>query len=143
MKEYSAGGVVYRGDRERIEILLIHDRFGKTTLPKGHLEEGETEKEAAVREVQEETGIAAEIVGDPLGVISYQFDVPGKGIVTKEVTYYLMKAVSGETRAQVEEIREASWYPLEQVTAIHADLGYENNHVIIERAVRRLKGDSE
>ncbi|MFC4767431.1 NUDIX hydrolase [Effusibacillus consociatus] len=142
MKEYSAGGVVYRNLQGRIEILLINDRFGKTTLPKGHLEDGETEKQAALREVQEETGIEAEIVGDPLGIISFQFDVPGKGTVTKEVTYYLMKAVSGEPKAQIEEIREAFWYPLDHVMQIHAERGYDNNNVILERAVKRLKGDA-
>lgn len=141
MKEYSAGGVVYRKLQGRVEVLLIHDRFGKTTLPKGHLEDGETEKEAAVREVEEETGIAAEIVGDPLGIISFQFDVPGKGTITKEVTYYLMRAVSGETKPQVEEIRDVFWYSLDEATQIHLERGYDNNNVIIERAVNRLKGD--
>lgn len=138
MKEYSAGGVVFRKIADRTEVLLIHDRFGRMTLPKGHLEEGETETEAAVREVREETGIEARIVGDPLGVISYQFESHGKGLVTKRVTYFLMEAVSGTTKAQTEEIRDAFWYPLERVADIHAERGYENNQAILERAVKRL-----
>ncbi|GAX91548.1 NUDIX hydrolase [Effusibacillus lacus] len=141
MKEYSAGGVVYRQTDGQIEVLLIHDRFNKMTLPKGHLEEGETEKQAALREVREETGIEAQIIGDPLGVISFQFDVPGRGSVTKEVTYYLMEAVSGETKAQIEEIRDVFWFPLEHVLTIHSERGYDNNNIILERAVKRLKGD--
>ncbi|WP_018131858.1 NUDIX hydrolase [Effusibacillus pohliae] len=141
MKEYSAGGVVYREIDGRIELLLIHDRFGKMTLPKGHLEEGETQKQAALREVAEETGIQAKIVGDPLGVISFDFDVPGKGTVTKEVTYYLMQAVSGETKAQEEEIRDVFWFPVDEALQVHAERGYENNNVILERAIKRLEGD--
>lgn len=138
MKEYSAGGVVYRKTGPQTEVLMIHDRFGRTTLPKGHVEEGETIKETAMREVQEETGIKAKIVGDPLGIIKYQFDIPGKGTVTKEVTYYLMEAVGGDTRAQLEEIKEAFWYPLDNVIKIHSEKGYDNNDIIVQRAVSRL-----
>lgn len=141
MKEFSAGGVVYRKQDNEIELLLILDRFGKTTLPKGHLEEGETEKEAALREVEEETGITATITGEPLGIVTYQFEVPGKGVIIKEVTYYLMEAVNGTTKAQIEEIRDAIWYPLDQAKSVHSEKGYSNNHIIMERAVQRLKGD--
>lgn len=142
MKEFSAGGAVFRKVREQTEILLILDRFGRTTLPKGHLEEGETMKQAALREVEEETGIQAQIVGEPLGIVTYRFDVPGKGAVEKEVTYYLMKAETGVTKAQIKEIREAIWYPLEQVRQVHAKSGYDNNNMIIDRVVERLKGEA-
>lgn len=142
MKEFSAGGVVYRKVQAQTEILLILDRFGRSTLPKGHLEEGETEKEAAVREVEEETGIKAQIMGERLGVVTYRFDVPGKGSIEKEVTYYLMKTEEGVTKAQIEEIRDAIWYPLEQVKRVHSESGYDNNNMIIERAVERLKGET-
>ncbi|BCJ86237.1 NUDIX hydrolase [Effusibacillus dendaii] len=141
MKEYSAGGVVYKKQDGNTKILLIQDRFGKITLPKGHVEEGETEKDAAVREVFEETGIQAEIEGDPLGVISFQFETSGKGMITKQVTYYLMRAVSGDTKAQVEEIKDVIWLPLDDVLPLHTKQGYDNNHVILERAVNRLRGE--
>ncbi len=142
MKEFSAGGVIYRKVQNQTEILLILDRFGRTTLPKGHLEEGETEKEAALREVEEETGIKAQIIGEPLGVVAYQFEIPGKGSIKKEVTYYLMRAEEGITKAQIEEIRDAIWYPLERVREVHSESGYENNNMIIKRAVARLEGDT-
>lgn len=141
MKEFSAGGVIYRKVQNQTEVLLVLDRFGRITLPKGHLEEGETEKEAALREVEEETGIKAQIVGEPLGVVTYRFEVPGKGAVQKEVTYYLMKAEEGITKAQIEEIREVIWYPLERVRDVHAESGYENNNLIMERAIARLEGE--
>ncbi|MCX7570739.1 NUDIX domain-containing protein [Tumebacillus sp. DT12] len=138
MKEISAGGIVFRKRDDHLDVLLIQDRYGRTTLPKGHLEEGETVKQAALREVEEETGVKSQIVGDPLGVIHYRCRVPGKGPVMKEVTYYLMEALTEETRAQLQEVRDAFWHPLERLQELHAASGYHNNEVIIERALKRL-----
>src|SRR5215217_8001007 len=57
----AAGCVVYRYDAAGAPLLLlIHDKYGRWTLPKGHLEEGESEQAAARREVFEETGLAGE-----------------------------------------------------------------------------------
>jgi len=57
VKEISAGGVVYRKEGDRLELLMIEDRYGKWTLPKGKQEAGEEVEETALREIREETGL--------------------------------------------------------------------------------------
>ena len=56
VREVSAGGVIYRKHGGAIEIALIHVRH-RWGLPKGHVEEGESISETAIREVREETGL--------------------------------------------------------------------------------------
>ncbi len=81
--EPGAGGVVADGAGR---LLLIRDRNGFWTFPKGHIEPGETPEAAAVREVREETGVAARPLA-PLGVTRYTND---RG-VAREVRWFLMR----------------------------------------------------
>lgn len=57
-----AGGVVLRGGAPGLQVLLVRYHSGTWTFPKGHLEAGETSAQAALREVQEETGVRARVV---------------------------------------------------------------------------------
>lgn len=92
MKEISAGGVVYRRTPEHgLQIQLIQDRYGKVSLPKGKMEPGETVEETALREIAEETGLQGRIV-EPIDQIKYQYRHEAKGLVDKEVHYYLVEA---------------------------------------------------
>ena len=143
MKEVSAGGVVYRKEAGRIELLIIEDRYMKTSLPKGKQEAGETIEETALREVKEETGIVGRIV-EPLEVIGYQYFHPQFGVVNKEVHYFLVEAVSGTPVPQLEEINKVKWMFPEVAWTSQMKYGYENNHSVIEKAFILLelaKGD--
>jgi deoxyribose-phosphate aldolase len=101
MHEVAAGGVVRRGG----QLLVIRDRYGRWTFPKGHLEEGETLSAAAEREVAEETGVTARVVG-PATVVRYE--VPGRAN-TKEVHFFPMVYCSGEVAPLAGEVAEARW----------------------------------
>lgn len=75
VREPTAGGIVFRrgpvsGD---IEILLIQDAKDRWTIPKGHIEEGETSKQTAEREIQEETGLAEMKMMSWLGKINFRY----------------------------------------------------------------------
>src|SRR3989304_2211891 len=70
--ETSAGGVVFRCDPQA-QVLLIRDPYENWGLPKGHIEGGETPEQAAVREVEEETGLADVSVIAPLPTIDWYF----------------------------------------------------------------------
>src|SRR5438132_4404220 len=76
VREPTAGGVVFRRspkDPSVIEILLIADSKNRWTIPKGHIEEGETPKQTAEREIQEETGLQKMKVMDWLGKINFRY----------------------------------------------------------------------
>lgn len=101
--QISAGGVVYRHHEGALQIQLILDRYGKTSLPKGKMEAGETVEQTALREICEETGIVGSITS-PVDIIAYKYHHPEFGQVDKEVHYYLVKAEKGSLKPQIEEI---------------------------------------
>ncbi len=133
--EISAGGLVI--DFSGTKGLLI-GRFDQKdasrerllwSLPKGHIEEGETPEEAAIREVAEETGIQSEISRE-LGVIDFWFMAGGKRI-HKTVHHYLFKEVGGNLAPQESEVDEARWFPLEEIVNL---LAYPDEKKLIARS---------
>jgi ADP-ribose pyrophosphatase YjhB (NUDIX family) len=110
--ERSAGGVVLRRLEGEVNVLLILDPYRKWGLPKGHLEEGEGEAEAALREVREETGLTELVLGPDLGEIDWTFRRSGRR-VHKFCRFFLMHAPDGDTRPErAEGITECRWLPL-------------------------------
>lgn len=139
MRVVSAGGVVYRKAEQGVgfEIQLIKDRFGKITLAKGRMEPGETVEETALREIAEETGTVGRIVKS-LAVIHYRDEVHQ---ADKVVHYYLVEAVGGSDKVQVEEIDEVGWFAPERALKLQKQSGYGNNDHVLEKALTELKGD--
>ena len=117
--EVSAGGLVI--DSTGTKGLLIGRRDLKDqtrerllwSLPKGHIEEGETPEQAAIREVQEETGIESEIARE-LGVIDFWF-MAGGNRIHKTVHHYLFKEVGGRLAPQITEVDDVGWFPLNEI----------------------------
>ena len=83
------------------------------SLPKGHLEQGESLEAAAVREVTEETGITGRVLA-PLGVIDFYFTAEGRR-VHKTVHHYLLIAEGGELNNDDAEVEEVAWVPLDEL----------------------------
>jgi 8-oxo-dGTP pyrophosphatase MutT (NUDIX family) len=75
VREPTSGGVVYRHNPEthELEILLIQDAKDRWTIPKGHIEEGETPKATALREIAEETGLSETEIISFLGKINFRY----------------------------------------------------------------------
>ncbi|MGO4384382.1 NUDIX hydrolase [Specibacter sp. RAF43] len=120
VEEISAGGVVVeRHDGElRVAIIARINRGGRLEwcLPKGHPEGGETYAEAAVREIEEETGIAGDVLA-PLGSIDYWFTVSGHR-VHKTVHHFLLRATGGFLTIENDPDHEAvdvAWVPLAEL----------------------------
>jgi ADP-ribose pyrophosphatase YjhB (NUDIX family) len=118
VEETSAGGLI-------LDVLALDSRaalIGRLdrrerllwSLPKGHVEAGETLHQAAVREVEEETGIAGRIVA-PLGVIDFWFVADGSRI-HKTVHHFLLLAEGGELSDADVEVSEVAWVPLAEVS---------------------------
>lgn len=133
--EVSAGGLVIDGSGTQGLLIGRRDLKDPTkerllwSLPKGHIEIGETPEMAAIREVAEETGITSEI-SRPLGVIDFWFMAGGKRI-HKTVHHYLFKEVGGLLAPQLEEVDEVGWFPLEQIVSM---LAYPDEKKLIAKS---------
>ena len=138
MKEISAGGVVYRKEGDRLELLMIEDRYGKWTLPKGKQEAGEEVEETALREIREETGLQGRIVR-PLMTVNYQYDDPERGTVDKDVHYFLVQCTARDAIPQLEEISRLEWLKPEEVRERQQQYGYPNNDAVLERALQLVE----
>jgi len=118
-RELSAGGVLVRRLRGRWMAAAIRpQRHGPAVwaLPKGHIDEGETPVEAALREVAEETGARGRSLGK-LGETRYVYTWEGERIF-KVVSFFLVRYAGGRLGALPEEHRhevaEVRWLPLEE-----------------------------
>ena len=110
--ERSAGGVVVRLLAGAWHALLIRDPYGKWSLPKGHIEGGESLREAAAREVEEETGIRPDIVGPKIDTVDWVF-WGDRSLIHKYCTFFLMRSRVGQPVPQSEEgITACGWFPL-------------------------------
>ena len=131
--EVSAGGLVIDTTGTKGLLIARRDQKDQTrliwSLPKGHIEEGETPEIAAIREVAEETGITSEI-SRSLGVIDFWFMASGKRI-HKTVHHFLFKEVGGSLQPQVTEVDDVAWVPLEEVVD---RLAYPDEKKLIARS---------
>jgi 8-oxo-dGTP diphosphatase len=130
----AAGCVVYRyDDTGALEILLIHDKYSRWTLPKGHLEPGESEQDAAAREVLEETGVSGRL-GSLVDRIDYIVRTKRGVERHKQVAFFLMHATRGDATPQTSEgISAAAWYgPAEALERI----GYLQVRAVLARALQ-------
>lgn len=138
VEETSAGGLVVDLQRARAAVIARVNRAGRVEwcLPKGHLEAGETPEQAAVREIEEETGIRGRVL-HALGTIDYWFSAEGRRI-HKLVHHYLLEATGGTLTVEGDpdqEAIDAAWVPLTELGAL---LAFPNERRIAREATARL-----
>lgn len=136
--ELSAGGAVVHNGDVIVVVPVKRDaqRRRVLVLPKGHLDPGETDELAAVREVAEETGVVAELI-DKLGDVEYTYERRGRR-QNKRVAFYLFEYRSGSLEDHDHEIEAARWMPLEEAAR---ELTYAGEREIVRRALSRLSPD--
>ena len=108
MKQEKSCGCIILNDKK--EVLLVHHNKGHWDFPKGHVEEGETEVQTAIREVKEETNIDVEVNEK----YRYTVEYSPKEDVMKEVVFFLAKNINDEKSAQLEEVSEVKWFKLDE-----------------------------
>ena len=129
--ERSAGGVVVRCLAGIWHALVIKDPYGNWSLPKGHIEGGESLRETAAREVEEETGIRPEVVGPKIGTIDWTFR-HGRETIHKFCTFFLMRSRVGEpVPERAEGISECAWLPLQDAAR---RIPYTDTSEVVSRA---------
>ena len=146
--ETSAGGLVIdnidRPREEQVAALIGRmDRRGRMlwSLPKGHIELGETAEQTAIREVAEETGIQGSVLA-ALGRIDYWFVTDGRR-VHKTVHHYLMRFSGGELSDDDVEVAEVAWVP---ICELPSRLAYADERKLAEVAdelIDKLQSDGE
>lgn len=127
----AAGGVIWRrAEAGGIEVLLVHrPRYDDWTVPKGKLDGQEAHAQAALREVEEETGLRCEL-GPELVSTSYRDrrDRP------KRVRYWAMTPVAGDF-TPTDEVDEIRWLPLDEARAL---LTYERDAPVLDALERAV-----
>lgn len=104
VREPTAGGVIFRRDSKTkaLQILLIQDAKDRWTIPKGHIEEGETAKETAEREIREETGLQEMRVMNWLGKINFRYR-RSSSLVLMTTEIFLVQALGDTDNLKPEE----------------------------------------
>ena len=110
VKEATAGGIVWRRNKKgQIEILLHKDPKERWTIPKGHIEPGETARETAEREIREETGLQEMNVTKWLGKINFQYRRQNS-LILMTTHIYLVQALGNTNKLQKEDfMKSIAW----------------------------------
>ena len=121
----AAGGLVWRRRAAEVEILIVHrPKYDDWSLPKGKLDEGESFEDAALREVEEETGLRCEL-GEFLGETSYRDHKDRE----KLVRFWAMEAGDGEFDPD-DEVDELRWVSLADAPA---SLSYDFDRDLVSK----------
>jgi len=130
-KEKSCGAVVIKEEQDGVKVLIIkqHDEYWH--FPKGHVEEGETEEETAIREIKEETNIDVEIDNNFRKVITYS---PKEGVI-KDVVFFIGKAISFDIVIDPNELIDAKWVNIKEARDYFT---HENTKGVFDEALEYL-----
>lgn len=136
IKEVSVGGMIYRKSDEGYHFVLILDAYGKWTFPKGGVKDAESEEEAAVRELHEETGLKELKVIDYLGETEVKVHKPNEQPYRKMIKYFLIEAKDKDIIVpQVSELKDVQWFSKKEALET---LGYENAKDIFNKGLDKL-----
>lgn len=137
VREPTAGGVVFRrNDGGEVEFLLYQDARDRWTIPKGHIEPGETAQVTARREITEETGLKNLEVHGWLGKVNFRYRRIDK-LVLMSTQVYLVKALDPHEKLQKEEwMNGLKWFSFHDALD---EVEYEDIGKLIMLAMKQVR----
>lgn len=140
VREPTAGGVVFRRNRNNeVEFLLYQDARDRWTIPKGHIEPGETAQVTARREIGEETGLKNIELYGWLGKVNFRYRRIDK-LVLMTTQVYLVKALDPDEKLQKEEwMNGLKWFTFHDALD---EIEYEDIGKLILLAMKRIRQES-
>lgn len=140
LREPTAGGVIFRRNpkNQQVEILLIQDAKDRWTIPKGHIEEGESARDTAEREIREETGLQEMKVLSFLGKINFRYRrLTSLVLMTTEI--FLVKGLGDTDNLQPEEwMNGIKWFPVAEAVD---KIEYEDISKLVLVAMKRIRSE--
>lgn len=135
--EQLAGAIVFSFVSGGLKLAFVHDVFGHWTLSKGHVEEGESIKEATIREMKEEMSVDVKIM-EKVDTNEYIASDPEKGKIRKQVVYFLAEANNPENLKLGEDkggLDDVKWFSLEEVPDLNM---YDDIVPIVTKGIQLL-----
>lgn len=140
VREPTAGGIIFRRDKDgAIEILLFQDARERWSIPKGHIEPGETAQQTAKREIGEEVGLHEVDVLGWLGKVHFRYRRVDK-LVLMTTQIYLVRAKGDTNALQKEEwMKDVKWFSFHD--ALDA-IEYEDIGKLMLLAMKRIRQEN-
>ena len=128
-QEKSCGTIVINDNK----VLVIRQKQGFWGFPKGHIEEGESEIQTAIRETKEETNLDVVIEDETRFCLNY---IIADKQINKYVVYFIAKAINNDVKLQIEEIDDIAWVDIEKVEDI---LTFDNLQELWKVVLNKVK----
>ncbi|MFO0971353.1 MAG: NUDIX domain-containing protein [Candidatus Saccharimonadales bacterium] len=140
LRETTAGGVVFRRNKKgEVEILLTQDAKDRWTIAKGHIEPGETPRQTAEREIQEETGLKEMKVLNHLGKTQFRYRRQNS-LVLMTMHIFLVKALGDTDDLTKEEwMNGIGWFPFNKALDMVEYEGIEKLMLLASKQIRQQK----
>ena len=140
VREPTAGGIIFRRDKNgEIEILLFQDARGRWSIPKGHIEEGETARDTARREIGEEVGLTDLDILGWLGKVNFRYRRVDK-LVLMTTQIYLVRAKGNSDKLTKEEwMKDVKWFKFHDALE---EIEYEDIGKLMLLAKKRIRQEN-
>jgi 8-oxo-dGTP pyrophosphatase MutT (NUDIX family) len=138
VREFTAGGVVYRRRGVLIDILMIQDPVGRWTIPKGHVEPGEKIEQTALREVEEETGLSELRLDERLDKLHFFYRKEGK-LIFMTTYVFLMEAIGDTQAIKAEEgpaVSDVRWFSVDKALEL---IEYKDTEKLFRLALKKIE----
>lgn len=140
VREPTAGGIVFRRNRKgEVEILLIQDHKDRWTIPKGHIEEGESAQAAARREIGEEAGLHDVDVIGWLGKIHFRYRRIDKLVLISQQVYLMRVNTDGNEIQKEDWMNGIKWFPFSEALDL---IEYEDIGKLMLLAMKRIRQEN-